>query len=145
MPFPQLQLYKDQYPEWAGRFVELERFLDEVLHRPPRNPKEFWSAATHDINPLWVSKRLQISKADAIALLYLCEKAGVVNPRFDVYCPEKETFIASFSSSAELPLKIECDNHEWEIEHSIEEYYVNLIFEFTPQIVEGEFILAAVG
>jgi hypothetical protein len=123
----------------------LERILTDVLHRQPTNPREFFSHSTHDINPLWVSKELKVSKAEAIALLYLCDKAGIVSPRFDVYCPQKETFIESFYSSDELPASIECEEHDQETVHSIQEYFVNLIFEFTPQIVEGEFQYAAAG
>jgi hypothetical protein len=145
MPFPQLHHYKLDIPEWSDKLTLLERFLDEVLHRAPTNPREFFSTVNHDIDPLWVSSILKISKSEAIALLYLCDKAGIVKPRFDVYCPTTEKYIDSYYSSSDLPSLIDCHWHEYETEHSVQDYYVNLFFEFTSQIVEGEFTLAAAG
>lgn len=142
MPFPELEVYKRQDREVASLLTSLEAYLNEVLHRPPMDLKRFFRSATHDINPNLVANELEISKARAQALLYMCYRAGIIIPRYDVYCPETGNYIVSFRSAEELPLSVACDFHELETEHRIDESPVEVLFEFNPRVVQDELKIA---
>jgi hypothetical protein len=142
MPFPELDSYKKKDQEVARLLTDLEAYLTEILNRPPLEVSTFYNSSAHDINPLWVARKLGISKQRAYALLYICDEAGIITPRFDVYCPETEEFLASFPSRQALPLKIECEFHDFIVEHEIDEYLVQLFFQFSPNIIGRAFKLA---
>jgi hypothetical protein len=142
MPFPELEQYKRRDPEVSALLTSLELYLDELLNKPPRDPQSFYKHPAHDINPFWVAKRLDISVQRAYALLYLCLTAGLITPRYDVYCPETMTFIQSFYSPDDLPQQISCPHHEGETEHTLEEAAVMLLFQFAPYVVQGDYKIA---
>lgn len=142
MPFPRLEPYKSQDPEVAQLLSALEVYLDQVLHRPPHDYQSFYDSPAHDINPRWVARELKTSLARAQTLLFMSYQAGIVRPRYDVYCPENDNFIESFHSVEQLPSAIECPHHDFPIEHNKDTYLVALFFEFDPAVVQGELRMA---
>ena len=143
MQFPQLYRFKQEYPELADQLTRVEEHLNQVLARPPADPQKFWRAPQHDIDPERVAFLLDTHRSRAIALLYLFDKAGILIPRLDIYCPVTELFIDSFPSRGALPDNLDCPHHERDTQHSFEEYEVKLMFEFSRQTVKSKFAAAA--
>lgn len=142
MPFPELEQYKCQDVEVASLLTSLEDYLVEVLHRPPHDLQSFYKHPTHDINPLWVANKVGVSVERAYALLYMCLKAGIITPRYDIYCPQVREIICSVYSPDDLPREVECHYHDFETEHSIDDYEVMLFFQFAPRLVQGDLKMA---
>jgi hypothetical protein len=132
MPFPELEKYKRQSPRLANSLTEAEVYLREVLDREVR-PTEGFDHPAFDIVPVLLAKSLGVDEGYALTLLRIFEEAGIIVHRYDVYCPNTENFITSFYSKHDLPEHIECP-FEVRTEHSIDEYHVELIFQFAPTI-----------
>ena len=133
MPFPELEKYKKQYLRFAGLLSQLENYLAEVLDRSVPNLQNL-DHASFDIVPVLVAKSLGVDEGIAVALLGVCEEAGVLVSCYHVFCPTTDIYITSYNSKAELPEEIPCP-FEVETEHSIEEYFVELIFNFSPTFI----------
>jgi hypothetical protein len=132
MPFPELEQYKRQSPRLADQLSELEVYLDEVLDRRVPYSKGLDHAA-YDIVPILVAQRLGIDEGLALVLLRIFDEAGIIFPRYYVYCPNTENFLAAFNSVDDLPESIHCP-YEERTKHSIDEYFVNLVFNFSPRV-----------
>lgn len=133
MPFPELEQYKRQNPRLSNLLSHLEVYLGEVLDRPIHDVKGLDHAA-FDIVPELVAKKLGIDDGLALVLLSEAEKAEILDHRYDVYCPNTDAFIATFESVDDLPASIRCRAEE-RTEHSINEYFVELVFYFAPKFV----------
>jgi hypothetical protein len=136
MLFPELEKYKRQSPRLADSLSATEVYLRDLLDRPIRS-KEGFDHAAFDIVPVLLAKSLGVEEGYALALLRIFEEAGIVVHRYDVYCPNTENLIASFYSKHDLPEYIECP-FEVRTEHSIDEYLVEVIFQFTPKVKRGQ-------
>ena len=132
MRFPELDPYRSQLPKLAGKLTQVEGFLSEVFSRS--TPGAFDHAA-HDIRPVQVANRLKIDEGLALVLLYSCERAGIIHHRYDVYCPVTDLVIEHFSSKSNLPPSIRCP-FEISTEHSIDDYFVELVFNFASRFIE---------
>jgi hypothetical protein len=141
MPFPELEKYKRQSPRLAETLSATEVYLRELLDRPIRSTESLDHAA-FDIVPVLLAKSLGVEEGYAIALLKVFEDAGIILHSYDVYCPNTDNFIASFHSKNDLPESLECP-FEVGTEHSIDEYFVELIFHFAPTIKRSEQSLMA--
>jgi hypothetical protein len=142
MPFPQLDRFKSQDPEVADLLSALEVYLEQVLHRPPQDFPSFYQSPSHDISPRWVANELKTNIERAYALLYMVYQAGLIRPRYDVYCPDTNAYIESYPSFDQLPPEVECDHHGFPTTHDKDTYRVNLFFEFSPAVVQGEMRMA---
>lgn len=136
MPFPELEKYKRQSPQLADSLSAAEVYLRELLDRPIRSTDGLNHAA-FDIVPVLLAKSLGIEEGYALALLRVFEEAGIIVHRYDVYCPHTDIFIESYYSKHDLPEYIECP-FEVRTKHSIDEYFVELIFHFAPTIKRSE-------
>ena len=134
MPFPELEQYKRQSPRLADLLSHLEVYLGEVLDRPIRRERGLDHAA-FDIVPSLVAQKLGVDENLALVLLREAEKAEILDHRYDVYCPNTDNFIATFKSEDDLPASIRCRDEE-RTEHSINEYFVELVFYFAPKFVQ---------
>lgn len=141
MPFPELEQYKRQSPRLANELSQLELYLREVLDRRVPNAKGFDHSA-YDIIPILVAKRLGIDEGLALVLLGYAEEAGIIVHHYDVYCPTTENFLQRFESKEDLPEYIHC-RYEERTEHSIHEYFVELVFTFSPQFVRDHTMLVS--
>lgn len=130
MPFPELEPYKEHYPRIAELLAHLERYLEEVRQRPI--PAASFDHAAFDLVPVLVAKSLGIDEGLALVLLRICEEAGLVVHRYDLYCPNFNQLIESFYSKEDLPDSIDCP-FEAGTEHTVEEYFVELVFRFTSR------------
>ncbi|HYX71579.1 MAG TPA: hypothetical protein VE732_02315, partial [Nitrososphaera sp.] len=118
----------------ANQLSQLEVYLNEVLDRRVLHAEGLDHAA-YDIVPILVAKRLGIDEGLALVLLGYVEQAGIIVHRYDVYCPNTENFLAKFESKEELPDYIYCQ-YEERTEHSIHEYFVEVVFNFSPKFVQ---------
>jgi len=132
MRFPELDKSKKEFPKVADEVARLEGYLDQVLARPILRPDHSYDHAAYDIVPILVAKALGVDEGFALLLLRLAEEAGVIAHRYDVYCPNTQQLIAKFTSKNELPLEIVCP-FESRVVHTIEEYFVEVVFNFTRQ------------
>jgi hypothetical protein len=132
MRFPELDPYRSELPKLSGKLSEVEGFLSEVFSR--RTPGVFDHAA-HDIRPVQVANRLEVDEGLALVLLYSCERAGIIDHRYDLYCPVTDLVIDHFSSKSKLPPSIRCP-FEISTEHSIDDYLVELVFHFAGSFIE---------
>lgn len=126
----------------ANLLSELELYLHEVLQRPPADPSSFYKHPAHDINPALVAQRLGVTTNRASALLNMCLKAGLIIPRFDVYCPETKDYISSYYPPEPLPEFIECSYHDFETVHHKDECLIWVMFEFARPIVSNQLRVA---
>jgi hypothetical protein len=129
MPFPELEKYKKQSPRLADQLSQLEVYLAEVLDRSVPHAQNLDHSA-FDIVPILVAQRLGIDEGLALVLLRVCEEAGIIIHRYHVFCPITENYIDAFDSKEDLPESIQCP-FEVETEHSIDEYFTELIFKFS--------------
>lgn len=136
MSFLELEKYRRQSPRLADSLSEAEVYLREVLNREVRSTESIDHAA-FDIVPVLLAKSLGVDEGYALGLLRIFEEAGIIIHRYDVYCPNTENFITSFYSKHELPEHIECP-FEVGTEHSIDEYLVELIFQFAPAVQQNQ-------
>jgi hypothetical protein len=152
MSFPELNPYKNKSAEMARLLTKLEEFLQEVLSRPlvlqplksrHENLSAIRESQNHAIHPRRVAHYLGVSEPLAIAMLRVCDEAGILEPRYDVYCPETQGFIASFYSPDDLPDNITCPNHDNFVEHSVDEYLVDFMFVFTLEPIVKHYAAAA--
>src|SRR5689334_20637455 len=102
MPFPELEKYKRQVPQLSELITKLEAYLTEVSNRPIRGPSRFDHAA-FDIVPILVAKSLGIDENLSLVLLNIFQEAGIIEPRYHIYCPNINSFIASIASKKDLP------------------------------------------
>jgi hypothetical protein len=135
MPFPELEQFKGNNPRLADQISQLELYLTEILKRAIPYAKGLDHAA-YDIVPILVAKALDIDEGLALVLLSYFEEANIIVHRYDVYCPTTENFIAKYESKEDLPDHIVCP-FEPRTEHSIREYFVELIFNFSPRIARN--------
>jgi hypothetical protein len=139
MRFPELDPFRLKEPRLTtALFDELEAFLSEVLTRRP------WVAhkhAAHDISSVIVANRLGVNEGVALLLLRYAEEAGIVMHRYDVYCPVTDLAVESFQFKSDLPKAITCP-FEAATEHTIQEYFVDLVFEFSDHFIESHTIPA---
>jgi hypothetical protein len=144
MSFPELNPYKNKSAEMARLLTNLEFFLEEVLSRPLviqslkssfENLTAIRESQNHSIHPRRVAHYLGVNEPVAIAMLGICDKAGILNPRYDIYCPETQGFIAHFYSPEDLPSSIICPNHDTLVSHTKDEYLVDFMFVFTLETI----------
>jgi hypothetical protein len=135
MPFLELEKYKRQAPQLADKLSQLENYLAEILERSVPTAIDLDHAA-YDIVPILVAKNLDIDENLALLLLGTFEGAGVIVHRYHIYCPNTDRFIDGVDSKGELPLTLRCPFEE-RTEHSINEYFVELVFSFSPKFVRG--------
>lgn len=133
MQFPELEDYKKQSPHLADLLSQLEIYLADVLDRQVPHAQNLNHAA-HDIDPILVAQSLGIDEGLALVLLGKCEEAGIIVHCYHVFCPVTEIYIDAFDSKDDLPEYIQCP-FEVETEHSIDEYFIELIFNFSPSFI----------
>ena len=126
----------------ASLLGRLEVYLDEILMRPPHDVKSFYESPKHDINPLLVANKIGTTVPRVHGLLYMCFEAGVITPRWDIYCPETEEFIESRYTPEEAGKDVECHYHEFETVHSLDEFPVMLMFQFAPHKIPDDMRVA---
>lgn len=142
MLFPESEKYKRQSPHLAEKLSQLEDYLAEVFDRQVPHAKDLDHAA-FDIVPILVAQSLGIDEGLALVLLRVFEEAGVIVHRYHVFCPVTENYITSFDSKADLPENIQCP-FEVETEHSINEYFTELIFNFSPSFIRDHKMVVSV-
>lgn len=120
MHFQELEKFKIEYPS----LNELIELLDDVLQEKVVSP-------TRDIVPPLLAKRLSIDEGLALALLMLVHEAGLIEPKYLVYCEDTDNIIGEYESLDKVPDKVFCPYHDKE--HDSQEYYVELTFQFTPK------------
>jgi len=133
MLYRELERDKSRYPHLADLLTALEAYLDEVLHRSVPNAGGYDHAA-FDVVPILVAKGLGIDENLALVLLNRAEEGGVLVRQYHVYCPITDGYIQAFNSEDNLPHTIECP-FEDRTEHSIDEYFVELVFNFSHTIL----------
>src|SRR6266550_387969 len=106
MRFPELDPYKREAPELADSLSHLEAYLEEVMSRPVRH--QGLDQAAFDIVPRLVAKELGIDEGLALVLLRKFDQAGIIVPRYHLYCPNTGGFIGAFDSVDDLPERIDC-------------------------------------
>lgn len=119
MQFPELEPYRERFPELNQYLPFLDRYLAEIREREPDN---------RVIIPVQLARALHINEVVALALLRLCDKAGILAPRYFAYCDESEFFLGAFDSPDNIPSVLFCDYHGRN--HTTGEYYVELVFVF---------------
>jgi hypothetical protein len=108
-----------RYPQLADKLTELEQYLSDVKSRDPNS----------DIVPAQVAKKLATDEAHALALLMLADDAGLLKPRYQVWCSRKESFLNDYGSLREVPEKVFCPyDNEY---HDDQDYDVDLVFHLT--------------
>jgi len=123
MHFPKLETYQAKHVALRESIRALDGYLYELFESSPKG----------DISPPLVAKRLRIEEAIALVLLMFAHKSGIITPRYFVYCPNNEDFIASYSSSKELPKTIDCPYDEKQ--HDSNEYFTELTFQFSADLL----------
>ncbi len=119
-------------PQLSNALTQLESYLSEIFARPTRGG---FNHAAHDIAPVHVANRLGVDEGLALVLLNSFEEAGIIEHRYDLYCPVTELVVDRFSSKANLPAIIRCP-YEIAIEHTADDYLVELVFNFSSRFVE---------
>lgn len=140
MSFSELESYKRQNPQLAELITELENYLDEILERSVSHSGDFNHAA-FDIVPALVAKKLQIDEGYALALLKVFDETGILIPCYHVYCPNTANFLDSFNSVDDLPEYINCPFEE-RTKHNIDEYFVELVFNFSKVALDHQLALS---
>lgn len=123
MHFLELEQYKVQYPSLSTLLSSLDDYLGQLLAAP----------APYDIAPPLVAKSISIDEGLALALLMLVQEAGLIEPRYLIYCKDTENAIAAYESPDDVPGTIFCPYHDKE--HDLSEYYIELTFQFTPKFL----------
>lgn len=136
MSFPGLDSYQKKNPDLPvkirGLLPKLGKYLEAELAR--KKVDEF--EPTRDIVPDTLANRLKIDEAVALTLLMIYENAGVVKPNYHVLCPDTDNFLQAFKSPSDLPETIHCPYHPVEKDHDKSEYYVDLVFRFSPTVMK---------
>jgi hypothetical protein len=131
MQFPELDPYRDELPQLSNELSRLETYLSEVARPTPRGRL----VSQREIAPIQVANRLDVDEGIALILLNYCERAGIVTHHYDMLCPNTELVITTSSSKAELPPSVNCP-YEIATEHTINDYFVELVFNFSPSFVD---------
>lgn len=137
MSFPELDSYRKDNLNLPSKIKVLLPKLDQYLQKELGRKKTDKKEPTRDIVPNTLAKTLKIDEAVALALLMIYENAGVVQPNYYVLCPETDNFLGTFKSPRDLPEIIYCPYHDPPKEHDKSEYYVDLIFRFTPKAMKN--------
>jgi hypothetical protein len=135
MHFPELDPFRKDLPQLSNSLAELEEYVASVFARPTPAGSSFDHAA-HDIAPVQVANRLGVDEGLALVLLGNFEKAGIIQRRYDIYCPATDLVIDRVNSKAKLPVVVRCP-YEASTDHSIHEYLVELVFSFSSRFVES--------
>jgi hypothetical protein len=111
MPYRRLDRFRRDYPQLAGYVQELEAVLER--------------GSSDALEPALLAQQLGVDEGLALSLLMAFQDAGILAPRYDVYCPSDE-FIASFPSLAEIPSRVYCPFDD--LEHERDECTIQLVF-----------------
>jgi hypothetical protein len=132
MRYPELERYRSQYPELSKHFEALGEYLTRIEKYPPDDSRRA-------IIPAQLAQALRINEVTALALLYTGYQAGILVPRYRVYCEESSQFMAEFDSLEEIPPKILCPFHG--VEHNDEGYFKELVFvpSREPESIEKQY------
>ncbi len=125
MRFPELEPFKQRLPKLTAEISRAEEFVSEVFARPGKS-----DPAVHDIRPVQLANRLSVDEPLALVVLKCFDDAGIITPRYDVICPTTGLVISSYASKTNLPDEVSCP-FEIKTRHTLNEYYVELVFEFT--------------
>lgn len=142
MSFQRLEQHKIN-PALSNLLSRLESQLESYLRRPPHGLESFFDSPSHDIRPKQIAGALGIPFEKAIVLLEICAKAGILERRYEVRCPDTGELIDRYAALGDVPAEIDCPHHDEGIEwHSIADYNFEIVYEFTKSVVE-DFLLAA--
>ncbi len=136
MSFPGLDSYQQQNRTLPGKVKGLLPKVGEYLETELTRKKVDPSEPARAIVPYTLAKRLRIDEPTALTLLTIYEDAGVVKLSYNVLCPDTDSFLGSFKSYSELPPTILCPHHTPEKEHTKSEYFVDLVYRFTPEVTK---------
>lgn len=132
MYFPELDPYRDRLPQLSNALTQLEAYLSEVVARPTRGR---FDHASHDVAPVQVANRLGVDEGLALVLLSYFEEAGIIDHRYDLYCPVTDLVVDRFPSKSNLPASIHCP-YEIATEHTVDDYFVELVFNFSSRFID---------
>lgn len=137
MPFTELERIKSSaLPQLAELFTALESFCGELLEKSS-HPAATCDESAMDVTTELLAERLQIDDGLALVMLREVEKAGFATHRYHVLCPALDKLLARFQSVNELPEEIDCEFEEGRV-HSDKEYFVELIFRLSPELLKTE-------
>jgi hypothetical protein len=113
MPSAEFENIKKEHPRLSSLLDGLATYIAQQLGR-----------GREEIVPSLAAASLQISEAEALGLLMLMDRAGLLTPIYNVYCKANGTFLVSVEKKEELPEAIycrycdreHCDAEELEIE-----------------------------
>lgn len=125
MPYPELEQYREQFPELGQYLPQLDEYLSKVGARAPED---------RVIVPVQLAHNLHINEIVALALLRLSDKAGILAPKYFVRCDQSEFFLGEFESRSDIPSMLFCAYHGRD--HAANEYYVELVFVFRRNLME---------
>lgn len=132
MQLEELEKLKKENPKVAILLSQLGEYFIGLLNKDPKA----------DIVPILVAKRLSINESLALALLMLFDKKNLIEPSYQVYCEQDNNYIKSYDSLKSIPQKVYCPFHD--TEHNENDYYVELVFHFTPRFL-SRYEIALVG
>ena len=119
MQLEELEEYKRIYPDLGELISQLETYYISLSEKK-ENPV---------IVPILVAKKLSVSEELANILLLLSDKAGLINPRYQIYCKESDSNIAEFQTLKDIPPAIFCPYHD--TDHEADDYEIDLVFRFS--------------
>jgi hypothetical protein len=111
-----LENFNKKHPELASLVKRLAAYVETQRERGVR-----------ELIPRVVAAQLDVSEADALALLSLFEDAKLIKHQYDLVCVANGTVIASFASLDKVPSEIDCQHCGGE--HDGDGLRVELVFE----------------
>ena len=118
MLYAKLKPFADKYDNLEPLLKELAAYLQKM------------SAKAEDFRhvvPVLLAEELDIEEETALVLLYFAYRAGIIEPYFVAYSPD-HWYLDRFPSR-ETPEELYCQEND--TYYSIDEYYVELLFEFS--------------
>jgi len=119
MRFLELEQYKVKYPQLKHYLTSLDEYLSKA------------SETGHEVVPALLAKKISSDEGLALALLMLADDAGIVRPRYYVYCDLKDAVISEYDTKDQIPERIYCPFDDEE--HSRQGFHVELVFELSRE------------
>ncbi len=124
MQYEKLEILKMTYPKLAGKIKLLISFLEE---------KE--TQEISDFRPENVSKKLNVSDADSMLLLYLAEKQHVIKRSYQAYSCDDDFPLEEFKALKDIREVVYSPAQDKDL--SRDEFYIDLIFRLQKKNQEG--------
>ncbi len=116
MRLDKLERVKSQYPTLAPL---LDRLADYLRTQA--------GAEVDTVEPKLVAAHLDISEAEALGLLMLFERAGILKHRYEIVCPTTKAVIKSVNTKEEIEDVLNCDFCDRS--HDVDELEIDLVFD----------------